>query len=37
MYYYYFTNKEDLYLYLINRFLKTKENYLNQALAVSEM
>jgi TetR/AcrR family transcriptional regulator len=31
--YYYFANKEDLYLYLVDRVLETKETFLKEALA----
>jgi len=31
--YYYFANKEDLYLYLVDRVLETKEIFLKKALA----
>ncbi len=34
--YHYFANKEDLYLYIIDQILETKENFLNQALTASE-
>ncbi len=34
--YHYFANKEDLYLFIINQIMKTKEEFLNHALAASE-
>lgn len=34
--YYYFANKEDLYLYIIDQIMKIKEDFLNKALATSE-
>ncbi len=34
--YHYFANKKDLYLYIIDQIMKTKEEFLNQALAASE-
>ncbi len=34
--YHYFTNKEDLYLYIVGQVMKTKKEFLNQALAASE-
>ena len=34
--YHYFANKEDLYLYIIDQILKTKEEFLNQALAAAD-
>lgn len=34
--YHYFANKEDLYLYIIDQIMKTKEEFLTQALTASE-
>ena len=34
--YHYFANKEDLYFYIIDQIMKTKEEFLNHALAGSE-
>ena len=34
--YHYFANKEDLYFYIIDQIMKTKEKFLNQALTATE-